>query len=111
MSQLVLRDPDLSALSLLFQALSNEWRVRILNLLRRGPKNVGEICEALSLEQTVVSHNLKCLAFCGLVTVQQTGKTRQYTVNRETVEPLFSAGGRHISKYATNLRTCESLER
>ncbi len=27
---------------------------------------VGEISDALSLEQTAVSHNLKCLTFCGL---------------------------------------------
>ena len=98
-------------MSLLFQALSNESRVRILNLLRKRPRSVGEISEALKLEQTVVSHNLKCLAFCGLVTAQQIGKNREYSVNRETVEPLFVAGSRHIARYASNLRECESLER
>jgi DNA-binding transcriptional ArsR family regulator len=111
MSQQILKEQDLAAMSLLFQALSNESRVRILQLLRRGARSVGEIGEALKLEQTVVSHNLKCLAFCGLVSAQQTGKTREYSVNRETVEPLFIAGGRHITRFANNLRTCESLER
>jgi DNA-binding transcriptional ArsR family regulator len=109
--QVVLREPDLSAMSLLFQALASEPRVRILNLLRKGPRSVGEIAETLKLEQTMTSHNLKCLAFCGLVSASRIGKTREYSLNRETLEPIFSAGVRHISQFASNLRTCESLER
>ncbi|OLE90598.1 MAG: hypothetical protein AUF79_09695 [Crenarchaeota archaeon 13_1_20CM_2_51_8] len=112
MSQkLTLRKPDVTAASMLFNALSNESRVGILNLLRNGPKNVSEISEALKIEQTMASHNLKCLAFCGLVTSQRLGKTIEYTLNRETVEPILRLADRHISKYAVNLRTCKTLAR
>ncbi len=112
MSQLLtLHKADLAAVSLLFKALSNESRVSILNLLRSGPKNVGEILEALRLEQTAVSHNLKCLTFCGLVTGSRVGKTIEYALNQETVEPIFRLADKHISKYAHNLRTCRTLER
>ncbi|TMI25102.1 winged helix-turn-helix transcriptional regulator, partial [Candidatus Bathyarchaeota archaeon] len=59
MSQrLTLQKTDVMAVSLLFNALSNEYRVGIVNLLRTGPKNVGEISEALKIEQTMASHNL-----------------------------------------------------
>jgi len=109
--QLTLRKIDLTALSLLFNALSNEYRVNILNLLRNGPKNVGQISEALKIEQTMASHNLRCLAFCGLVTSQRVGKTIEYSLNRETVEPILRLADKHISKYALNLRTCKTLER
>jgi DNA-binding transcriptional ArsR family regulator len=109
--QVVLREPDLSAMSLLFRALANEPRVRILNLLRKGPHSVGDIVETLKLEQTVVSHNLKCLAFCGLVSAERIGKVREYSVNHETLDPMFTAGIRHIARFASNLRDCESLER
>jgi len=108
---LILRKTDLAAVSLLFKALSNESRVSILNLLRNGPKNVGEISDALRLEQTAVSHNLKCLTFCGLVTSTRVGKTIEYSLNQETVGPIFRLADRHISKYAFNLRTCKTLER
>jgi DNA-binding transcriptional ArsR family regulator len=112
MSQiLTLRKTDLTAVSLLFKALSNQSRVGILNLLRNGPKNVGEISEALKMEQTAVSHNLKCLTFCGLVSNQRLGKTIEYALNQETVEPILRLADRHISKYASNLRTCKTLER
>ena len=102
---------DVNALSLLFQALSNESRLSILNLLRSGPKNVGEICIALGLEQTVVSHSLRCLTFCGLVAGERFGKTKVYSLNEETVEPILRLGDRHISSYAGNLRHCKTLER
>ncbi len=112
MSQLlVLKRTDITALSLLFQAFSNESRLGILNLLRNGPKNVGEISRSLDLEQTVISHNLKCLTFCWLVTSQRSGKMMVYELNRETVEPILRLGDHHISNYAANLRRCESLER
>ena len=112
MSQrLFLRKNSVTAVSLLFTALSNDCRVGILNLLRNGPKNVGEIAEALKIEQTMASHNLKCLAFCGLVTSQRLGKTIEYTLNRDTVEPILRLADKHISKYAVNLRNCKTLER
>jgi len=100
--QLILRKTDVTAVSLLFTALSNDSRVGILNLLRNSPKNVGEISETLKISQTMASHNLKCLAFCGLVTSQRF---------RETVEPILRLADKHISKYAINLRTCKTLER
>ncbi len=109
--QTVLKETDLTALSLLFKALSNRYRVGILDVLRTGPKNVGEISDTVGLEQTVVSHNLKCLTFCGLVNREIVGKTRVYSLNRETVEPILTMGDRHISRYASNLRECNTLER
>src|SRR5207247_7483380 len=101
--QLILRKTDVTAASLLFTALSNDCRVGILNLLRNGPKNVGEISEALKVEQTMASHNLKCLAFCGMVTSQRLGKTIEYTLNRDTVERIISLAANHISNYYINL--------
>src|SRR5207237_10553478 len=98
--QLILRKTDVTAVSLLFTALSNDCRVGILNLLRNGPKNVGEIAEALKIEQTMASHNLKCLSFCGLVTCQRIAKTIEYTFNRETLEPILLLADIHITEYA-----------
>src|SRR2546427_612498 len=98
--------------ALLFQALANPARMQILALLRdRGSKNVSEICDELGLEQTYVSHSLKCLAFCGLVTVEREGKSRIYSLNSETVLPLLDIADKHLREYASNLFSCEELER
>src|SRR5947208_15263118 len=107
--QLILRKTDVTAVSLLFTALSNDSRFGIVNLLRNGPKNVGEISEALKIEQTMASHNLKRLAFCGLVTSQRLGKPIEYTPNRETIEPILRVAHKQTSKYAVTPRHHKTL--
>ncbi len=98
--------------ALFFQALANPTRMQILHLLRdKGSKSVSQICEQLGLEQTQVSHNLKCLTFCGLVAPVREGKSRIYSINDETVGPLLRIVDGHLTKYARNLFTCDVLER
>jgi len=73
--------------------------------------SVTEICNELGLEQTHVSHNLKCLTFCGLVTSTRKGKSRIYTINEETVLPLLKIVDSHLKNYSSNLFDCDELER
>ena len=99
--------------ALLFQALSNPIRMEIINLLREKKKalSVTEICTELGLEQTHVSHALRCLTFCGLVEFAREGKSKLYSLNKQTVLPLLRTADLHLEKYATNLYTCEVLKR
>ena len=76
------------AYTLFFKALSNRTRMAIIDLLRKGDRTVLEIVNELELEQSRVSHNLRCLTFCGFVKSRKEGKRRVYSLNRETVEPL-----------------------
>jgi ArsR family transcriptional regulator len=86
--------------------------MQILLLLREnGSMNVSQICDELGLEQTHVSHNLKCLTFCGLVRVTREGRNRLYSLNHETVVPLFEIADRHLRRYANDLLDCDVLER
>ena len=99
-------------LALLFQALANPARMQILLSLREsGSMSVSQICCQLGLEQTHASHNLKCLAFCGLVTVTRRGKSHVYSLNHETIVPLFDIADHHLKRYANNLVGCDVLER
>lgn len=89
-----------------FSVLGNPQRVRILQYLNRhGSKSVTQICEALGLEQSSVSHNLRRLSGCHFVVRQTHGKQRIYTINQDTVKPLFELIDRHVSKYCA--RGCE----
>jgi ArsR family transcriptional regulator, cadmium/lead-responsive transcriptional repressor len=98
--------------ALFFQSLANQTRMQMLYLLaEKGGMNVSEICSELGLEQTLVSHNLKCLAFCGLVTFSREGKSRVYSVNEKTVLPLLKIVDIHLKDFASNLFTCDELER
>lgn len=83
-----------------FLVLSNRQRVRILQLLGKdGPKNVGQISDKLGIQQSAVSHCMQRLRACHFVEVKQNGKERIYSINHDTVEPLFNLIAEHVRKY------------
>lgn len=86
-----------------FGALANPNRLQIINVLRQGKKNVGEICEATRFEQTMVSHNLKVLEYHGMVFMEKEGKYRYYTVNKKTIRPLLEFIDAHMGEYCCKL--------
>ena len=45
------------AYKIFFGTLTSESRLKIINLLRKGRKNVSEIIKKLNLDQTSVSHD------------------------------------------------------
>ena len=97
--------------SLFFKALANRGRMSIINLLEKGPKNVNQIADDVGIDQTLVSHHLRCLSFCGFVTYERNGKSKTFSLNKETITPLLHMVDRHLEKFATNLYECETLER
>ena len=97
--------------SLFFKALANRGRMSIINLLETGARNVNQIADDLELDQTLVSHHLRCLSFCGFVASERNGKSRTYSLNKETISPLLRLVDKHLDKFATNLYECETLER
>jgi len=90
-----------------FKAFSNNTRMEIIKLLRRGPLTVSELSTALSFEQSRVSHNLKCLENCGFVSVEQSGKWRKYGLDKETIIPIINLFDKHMEKYKERLEQCK----
>lgn len=83
-----------------FMVLSNRQRVRILQYLAdEGPKNVGQISKKLGIQQSAVSHCMQRLRACHFVEVEHRGKERVYSINHDTVEPLFELIEEHVQKY------------
>jgi len=90
---------------LFFKAFSNRTRLDILALLRKSPKSVTEICNTLKLEQSRVSHNLKCLNQCGFVDIKKKGKERIYGLD-DNIMLILDAVDKHITKYEARLDQC-----
>ena len=88
---------------LFFKTLANEQRLKIINLLRKGPKNVTQICKELNFNQTTVSHNLKKLKTCGFVFNKKNGKERIYSINKTTIKPLMELIDKHTNKFCKHL--------
>lgn len=83
-----------------FAILGNKQRVQILQFLNsEGPKSVSQIGNKLNIEQSAVSHDVKRLLMCHFVTVERNGKERIYTINEETIRPLFNLIQQHIETY------------
>jgi len=89
-----------------FSTLSNPTRLAILEHLRKGPKNVKQISESLGQEQSMISHNLKPLVECRFVFVERKWKERLYSLNRETMEPIFKTFNFHAQKYCPTKGAC-----
>ncbi len=66
--------------------------------------NVSSIVEKTGIEQSAVSHNLKKLTECNILTVEQKGRERLYSLNKETVQPLLKLVQNHVEK---NCKGCE----
>ncbi len=103
------RELGYQAYELFMRAFSNRTRFAIISVLRRGPKSVGELSESLSFEQSLVSHNLKCLLDCGFVTVEREGKNRIYGLEKETIAPLLGLIDKHVARYRAHLIACKII--
>ena len=75
----------------LFQALSDEKRLRILALLRTGEHCVCELTEALDLPQSLLSFHLRTLKDAGLVRDRREGRWVHYSLERSALEEAKDA--------------------
>ncbi len=71
-------------------ALAEPNRLRIVELLRGGPRSVNEIVEKLELPQPLVSKHLRVLRNAGLVQVRPHAQQRVYELQAGPFEELDS---------------------
>lgn len=91
------------AYKIFFGTLVSESRLKIINLLRNGKKNVSQIMDELKMKQTPVSHDLARLKQCGFVNSEIDGKFRYYSLNEETIKPLMSLIDKHMSQHCIHI--------
>ena len=54
----------------------------------------------------MISHNLKPLLQCNLITVKKEGKKHIYTVNEQTLRPIFEAIENHAQQFCPTGGKC-----
>jgi DNA-binding transcriptional ArsR family regulator len=72
------------------QALGDESRRTMLEILRDHPASAGELAEALPIARPGVSRHLRVLREAGLVDVEQRAQWRIYRLRPEALEELDS---------------------
>ena len=78
------------------QALATPSRVRILGRLRESPSSVGELADAVGMEQSAVSHQLRILRHLGLVIGERRGRSVIYALHDSHVADLLDQAVFHI---------------
>ena len=84
---------DPATLARSFQALADEKRLRVLELLGGGELCVCELAEALDLSQPLLSFHLKTLRQAGLVSTRKKGRWVHYSLNRGALNELRGMAG------------------
>jgi DNA-binding transcriptional ArsR family regulator len=81
-----------------FEALADPTRRRIVEVLRSGERQVGEIVDRAGIHQSGVSRHLRILHESGFVSVRPDGQFRLYALRPEPFRELdaWLAGYRQI---------------
>jgi DNA-binding transcriptional ArsR family regulator len=82
-----------------FRALSHPLRIRILELLIKGDKNVQELQDALGAEQPVVSQQLAVLRANNIVAGRKEGVSVRYSVRDPLIGELLSTARRIFNNH------------
>jgi DNA-binding transcriptional ArsR family regulator len=102
-------DPALDLLVRFFRAMGNPSRLRILKLLLKGERSVGEIVAETGLQQAHVSNALACLRWCGFVRARPGGRRVYYAVTNEAVRDLIKLAESMVAGHAEELYSCTVL--
>ena len=91
-------EDELIELAELFRIFGDSTRIKILFALFRSEKNVTQICEAIDMNQSAVSHQLKILKTAKLITSRREGKSMIYSLADDHVKTIIAMGKEHIEE-------------
>ncbi|MEU6252781.1 metalloregulator ArsR/SmtB family transcription factor [Streptomyces sp. NPDC047043] len=90
------------------QALATPSRLRILARLQEGPCAATELADAVGMEQSACSHQLRLLRNLGLVTGERRGRSVIYALYDNHVAELLDQALYHVEHLRLGLRDAAS---
>jgi DNA-binding transcriptional ArsR family regulator len=91
------------------RALSEPNRFQIVELLRAGPRAVGDLVDRIGLPQPQVSKHLRVLSDAGLVNVRVDAQRRIYALQSAPLQELEVWLERYRSLWADNFQRLDVL--
>ena len=91
-------EEELYDLAELFKVFGDSTRIRILFQLFDNEVSVGELADALNMNQSAVSHQLKVLKQAKLIKNRREGKSIFYSLADEHVRTIIAMGIDHIEE-------------
>jgi len=93
-----------------FRGIGDPTRIKILQLLLEGDKNVGELVELLGSPQGRVSSHLACLRWCGYAVSYREGKNVYYTIADPRVKDILELGQQILADNAERVLACQIIK-
>ncbi len=72
-----------------FKAMSDENRLKILELLQEREYNASELLEEMDFGQSTLSHHMRILLSAGIIRARKNGKWTYYTLHKEAYEDMI----------------------
>jgi DNA-binding transcriptional ArsR family regulator len=95
-----LEGEQLKAVAELFVVLSEESRLRIVQILQTGPASVGELVDRSGMKQANVSKQLGILQSAGIIARRQDGNRAIYSIKMPMVFKLCDLVCRGMAQQA-----------
>ena len=92
-----------------FQVLADPTRVRIIELLLEGEKNVSELVRRLGVPQARVSSHLACLRWCGYIGSRREGRFIYYRITDPRLADLMRLAHTIMADNAEAIASCLRL--
>ena len=89
-------DQDLERLALVYKALGDPTRLRMVMALRRGEMCVCDLAALLNLSESATSHQIRRLKDLALVKSRRDGQILYYSLDDHHVEELIQVGQDHL---------------
>lgn len=93
--------------ALLFKAFADNNRLQIIELLAQGEYCACDLLERLSIGQSTLSHHMKILTDCGVVSSRRASKWTYYSLNDNGSRNARNYLDRILSKKEISRIQCE----
>ncbi|NOX85770.1 MAG: winged helix-turn-helix transcriptional regulator [Chlorobi bacterium] len=77
-------------MNILFKALNDETRRKILELLKERDMNAGEIADQFNISKPSISHHLNLLERADLIMKEKKGQFIEYSINTTILDDLLT---------------------
>jgi DNA-binding transcriptional ArsR family regulator len=80
----------------MLKALGDPLRLKLIDALREGPRNVSHLADALAAEMVLVSHHLGILYHAGLLEREKQGRFVVYRLKDGVLAPRSRGDREHL---------------
>lgn len=82
-------EPSYKEFAAIFKALSDETRLRVIDMLSCREMSAGDILANFTLSQSTLSYHMKILLESGVVNARREGLWTKYSINDDTFNKLM----------------------